>query len=81
LSGSDAPERKTIKEVNAMELNRRAFLKTSGAALMATALPMSLVKVAFGSQAPGQDFTFGYISDAHIQPSRGTSSCATGTWA
>jgi len=55
-----------------MELNRRAFLKTTGAALMATALPMSLVKVAFGSPSPGQDFTFGYISDAHIQLIKGT---------
>jgi Icc protein len=54
-----------------MELNRRAFLKTTGAALMATALPMSLVKVAFGSQSPSQDFTFGYISDAHIQLIKG----------
>ncbi|MCU0597258.1 MAG: metallophosphoesterase [Desulfobacterota bacterium] len=55
-----------------MELNRRAFLKTTGAALMATALPMSLVRVAFGSTGPDQDFTFGYISDAHIQLIKGT---------
>jgi len=50
-----------------MNLNRRAFLKTTGAALMAGALPVNLVKVAFGAQGPAQDFTFGYISDAHIQ--------------
>jgi 3',5'-cyclic-AMP phosphodiesterase len=50
-----------------MKINRRAFLKTTGAALMATTLPMSLVKVAFGAKAPVRDFTFAYISDAHIQ--------------
>ena len=50
-----------------MKLSRRSFLKTTGAALMAGALPMGLVKVAFGAQNPAEDFTFGYISDAHIQ--------------
>jgi 3',5'-cyclic AMP phosphodiesterase CpdA len=54
-----------------MNLNRRAFLKTSGAALMAGALPMGLVKVAFGAPSPAQDFTFGYISDSHIQQIKG----------
>lgn len=39
---------------------------------MAGALPMSLVKVAFGAKDPAQDFTFGYISDAHIQHIEGT---------
>jgi predicted MPP superfamily phosphohydrolase len=50
-----------------MNLNRRAFLKTAGAALAVSAFPMNLVKVAFGSKAPAQEFTFAYISDAHIQ--------------
>lgn len=50
-----------------MNITRRVFLKTAGAALMASALPMSLVEVAFGAKDPAQDFTFGYISDAHIQ--------------
>ena len=52
-----------------MNMSRRSFLKTGGAALMAGALPMSLVKVAFGAS---QDFTFGYISDAHIQYIKGS---------
>ena len=33
---------------------------------------MSLVKLAFGGQDPSRDFTFGYISDAHIQQIKGT---------
>ena len=52
-----------------MSISRRSFLKTTGAALMASAFPMSLVKVAFGA---AQDFTFAYISDAHIQQIKGT---------
>ena len=52
-----------------MNISRRSFLKTSGAALMASTLPMSLVKVAFGAE---QDFTFAYISDAHIQLIKGS---------
>ena len=55
-----------------MKMNRRTFLKTTGAALMGSALPMSLVKVAFGTKNPGQDFTFAYISDAHIQQIEGS---------
>ena len=51
-----------------MNINRRSFLKTTGAALMATAFPVGLVKVAFGA---AQDFTFAYISDAHIQHIKG----------
>jgi Icc protein len=47
-----------------MDISRRSFLKTTGTALMATAVPMSLVKVALGD---AQDFTFAYISDSHIQ--------------
>lgn len=50
-----------------MNMNRRRFLKTTGAALVAGALPMSLVQVAFGKKNPAEGFTFGYISDAHIQ--------------
>ena len=52
-----------------MDISRRSFLKTTGAALVAGAFPMSLVKVAFGA---AQDFTFAYISDAHIQQIKGT---------
>ena len=50
-----------------MNLSRRMFLKTTGAAMMASAFPVSLVKVAFGAANPAPDFTFAYISDAHIQ--------------
>ena len=42
-----------------MKMDRRSFLKTTGAAVVAGALPMSLVRVAFGSKNPAQDFTFG----------------------
>ena len=55
-----------------MNMNRRAFLKATGTGLMASAFPISLVKLAFGGQDPSQDFTFGYISDAHIQQIKGT---------
>jgi Icc protein len=55
-----------------MKMDRRTFLKTTGAAVAAGALPMSLVRVAFGSKNPVQDFTFGYISDAHIQQIEGS---------
>ena len=55
-----------------MNFSRRMFLKTTGAAMMAGAFPLSLVKVAFGAPDPLQDFTFGYISDAHIQQIEGT---------
>jgi len=54
-----------------MNINRRAFLKTTGAGLIASAFPLSLVKLAFGAKGPAQDFTFGYISDAHIQQIKG----------
>jgi Icc protein len=33
-----------------MSMNRRAFLKTTGAGLMAAAFPISLVKLAFGAK-------------------------------
>jgi len=52
-----------------MHVSRRSFLKTTGAVLIAGAFPMSLVKVAFSA---AQDFTFAYISDAHIQLIKGT---------
>jgi len=55
-----------------MNLNRRAFLKATGAGLMAAAFPLSLVKLAFGGHGPAEDFTFGYISDSHIQQIKGT---------
>ncbi len=45
--------------------SRRAFLKGAGAAVAASSLPLSLVELAFAD--PAQNFTFAYISDAHIQ--------------
>ncbi len=51
-------------------VDRRTFLKTAGAAAAATALPVSLVELAFAD--PAQNFTFAYISDAHIQHIKGT---------
>ncbi|NIO10112.1 MAG: serine/threonine protein phosphatase [Deltaproteobacteria bacterium] len=48
-------------------LNRREFLKTGAAAIAATTLPVSLVRVAFGAKGSMEDFTFAYISDSHIQ--------------
>jgi 3',5'-cyclic AMP phosphodiesterase CpdA len=51
-------------------LDRRFFLKTAGAAAAATALPVGLVELAFADST--QNFTFAYISDAHIQHIKGT---------
>ena len=55
-------------------LSRRQFLKTAAIAGVAGAIPMSLIKLSFADQ-PGvssaQDFTFAYISDAHIQHIKG----------
>lgn len=50
--------------------NRRNFLKNAGAGLVAGALPVSLVQLAFGDDSR-EDFTFAYISDAHIQHIKG----------
>lgn len=50
-----------------MRVNRRDFLRATGAALAASTLPMTVVKVAFGAESPEKGFTFAYISDSHIQ--------------
>jgi 3',5'-cyclic AMP phosphodiesterase CpdA len=52
-------------------INRRDFLKASSALAVAGALPVSMVKLAFADSS--QDFTFAYISDAHIQHIAGNS--------
>jgi 3',5'-cyclic-AMP phosphodiesterase len=44
---------------------RRDFLKTTGAVALASALPVNLVELAFADSR--KNFTFAYISDAHIQ--------------
>jgi 3',5'-cyclic AMP phosphodiesterase CpdA len=48
------------------KLNRRDFLKGTGSLMVAGALPMSLVRVAFGAGSGKEDFTFAHISDSHI---------------
>ena len=45
--------------------SRRKFLKTGGALLAASSLPISMVEMAFGKDSE-QNFTFAYISDSHI---------------
>src|SRR5690606_2361749 len=52
-----------------MRMNRRGFLRQTGAVAAAGVLPVSMVRLAFGQE--GQDFTFAYISDSHIQHIRG----------
>jgi Icc protein len=50
--------------------NRRDFLKSAGAVAAASTLPVSMVELAFADSS--QNFTFAYISDAHIQHIKGT---------
>ncbi|MGR8950840.1 MAG: metallophosphoesterase [Gammaproteobacteria bacterium] len=50
--------------------SRRHFLKTSGALALGSTLPISLVELAFADAQ--QNFTFAYISDAHIQQIKGS---------
>lgn len=51
-------------------ISRRDFLKGAGALAAIGALPISLVELAFADSA--ENFTFAYISDAHIQHIKGT---------
>jgi len=50
--------------------DRRTFLRNGGAAALAASLPVTLVELAFAKSA--DNFTFAYISDAHIQHIKGT---------
>ena len=52
-----------------MSMNRRNFIKKGSAATIAGILPVSLIKIV-GAQE-GEDFSFAYISDSHIQQIRG----------
>jgi len=52
------------------EISRRSFVKQMGALTAVSTLPLSLVELAFADQA--KNFTFAYISDAHIQHISGT---------
>jgi 3',5'-cyclic AMP phosphodiesterase CpdA len=49
--------------------SRRNFIKTTGLGMIAGVIPSSLVELSFAGD--GEDFTFAYISDAHIQHIRG----------
>jgi len=51
--------------------NRREFLKGAGAVAAASTLPLTTVELAFAD--PAKNFTFAYISDAHIQQISGAS--------
>jgi 3',5'-cyclic AMP phosphodiesterase CpdA len=51
------------------DLKRRNLLKGAGASILARSLPLTLVEVAFGKQQ--ENFSFAYISDAHIQQIKG----------
>lgn len=48
-------------------LSRRALVKGASALAAGGVLDMTLVKLAFGAPGGAGDFTFAYISDAHIQ--------------
>lgn len=50
--------------------SRRDFIMKGSAAVAVSALPVSLVELAFGQA--GQNFTFAHISDSHIQQIKGT---------
>ncbi len=54
--------------MNRNNSSRRGFLQGVGA--VAATLPLTSVKLAFGGS--GEDFTFAYISDSHIQHIKGT---------
>lgn len=51
-------------------ISRRGFIKGAGALAVASCLPAGTVKLAFADKR--KDFTFAYISDAHIQQISGT---------
>lgn len=50
--------------------DRRSFIRNATLALSASALPLTLIELAFAK--PEDSFTFGYISDSHIQHIKGT---------
>lgn len=53
-----------------IKINRRGLLKAGGGLVVASALPMSTIRLAFGGEQ--EDFTFAYISDSHIQHIKGS---------
>ncbi|MGZ8191162.1 MAG: metallophosphoesterase family protein [Methylococcaceae bacterium] len=56
--------------MNTINNSRRNFIKSAGALAIGSTLPISLVELAFAES--DQNFTFAYISDAHIQHIEGT---------
>ena len=52
------------------QMNRRHFLKSAGTIAAVSCLPVSMVELAFADSR--RNFTFAYISDAHIQHIVGT---------
>ena len=55
--------------MNTMNRSRRSFIKNTGLLALGSSLPLSLVELAFAESS--QNFTFAYISDAHIQQING----------
>ncbi len=53
-----------------MSMNRRDFIKGAGSLAAASVLPISLIELAFADTS--ENFTFAYISDAHIQHIKGS---------
>ena len=58
-------------------MERRDFIRSSSKMVAGTLLPITLVEVAFGMSAKPEekqveDFTFAFISDAHLQQIKGT---------
>lgn len=51
--------------MNSINNSRRNFIKTAGTLTIGSTLPISLVELAFAESS--QNFSFAYISDAHIQ--------------
>jgi len=51
-------------------ITRRDFIKSAGALTAASALPISMVELAFADSS--QNFIFAHISDSHIQHIKGT---------
>ena len=56
--------------MNIFNNSRRNFIKNAGALAIGSALPVSLIELAFAES--DQNFTFAHISDAHIQQIKGT---------
>lgn len=55
--------------MNTFNNSRRSFIKNAGALVLGSTLPISLVELAFAESS--ENFSFAYISDAHIQQIKG----------